>query len=98
MSDDIMFHDSPEKIDKCLSCKRPKCTNCMRKGGKGQSLQKDNIDYDEFVELYEDGWNDPKLADYFGVTVSVIRHYRKTYNLPSKQTVGRGKKKCKTRI
>ena len=28
-SNDINFHDSPEEIQMCLSCKRPTCRNCL---------------------------------------------------------------------
>lgn len=28
-NNDITFHDSPEEIQKCLSCKRPTCKNCL---------------------------------------------------------------------
>lgn len=92
MAEDIFFYDSPENIKQCLNCTRTKCTNCLRVGGKGYSLKQDKIDHDEFMELYEDGWNDPKLAEYFGVTVSVIRHYRHNRGLKSKQPTARRKK------
>jgi DNA-directed RNA polymerase subunit RPC12/RpoP len=26
----IWFHDSPEDIQKCLECKKPKCKNCLQ--------------------------------------------------------------------
>lgn len=98
MTEDILFYDSPEKIKQCLSCTRLKCSNCMREGGKGRSLKRDKINPTEFMDLYEEGWNDVQIANYFGVTQSIVKEYRKKRGLPSKQNVGRGKKKCKTKI
>lgn len=87
--DEILFYDSPEKINQCLNCIRPKCTNCLRIGGKGYSLERDKIDYGEFMELYENNWTDSRIADYFGVKTFTIANYRKTLSLPSKQPQAR---------
>ena len=93
MSEDILFYDSPETIKQCLSCTRTKCSNCMRIGGKGRSLKSDKINQAEFMDLYEEGMNDIEIANYFGVTQSVVKEYRKKRGLPSKQPGGRGRKK-----
>lgn len=95
MAEDILFYDSPETIQKCLSCKRLKCTNCMREGGPGLSQKQDKIDPEKFIELWEHGLNDVEIANYFGVTKAVVRYYRSRLGAASKQNIGRGKKKCR---
>ena len=96
MAENILFYDSPECIKQCLSCKRLRCTNCMREGGPGLSQKQDKIDPEKFIELWECGWNDVEIAKYFGVTKAIVRYYRSRLELPSKQITGRGKKKCRS--
>ena len=96
MVEDNFFYDSREHIEQCLSCKRPRCTNCMREGGKGFSLERDKIDHDKFMEMYNAGMNDVEIGRYFGVTKKVIFYYRKERNLPSKRPYVRRKKHVKS--
>jgi hypothetical protein len=30
----IQFHDTPAKIQRCLSCKKPDCNNCLKRKRK----------------------------------------------------------------
>lgn len=97
MPEDILFYDSQENIQQCLSCKRLKCTNCLRKGGPGLSQVQDKIDPEKLIELWECGWNDAEIGEYFGVNRHNIGYYRKRIGLPSKQVTGRGKKNGRQR-
>jgi hypothetical protein len=69
----------------------------MREGGPGLNQKQDKIDPEKFIELWKCGWNDVALGEYFGVTKSNARHYRNRLGLPSKQSIGRGKKNVRSR-
>lgn len=83
-SKDLYFVDTDEMIKKCLNCKKKTCDNCL-----GDHLHvikaADKIDHNEFVRLYELLYTDQQIAEALGVTLSVVRGYRKRHGLRSKR-------------
>lgn len=69
-------NDSPEKIDKCLNCKRTFCNNCLGAGGGRK-----RIDREEFMQLYNAGYNDQKIAATLFAGVQTVAAYRRSLRL-----------------
>lgn len=69
-------NDSPEKIDKCLNCKRVFCNNCLGAGGK-----KVRIKREEFMQLYNAGYSDQQIAKMLCSKVKTVTAYRRALRL-----------------
>lgn len=69
-------NDSPEKIDKCLNCKRTFCNNCL-----GADGGRKRINREEFMQLYNAGYNDQKIAATLFAGVKTVAEYRRSLRL-----------------
>ena len=69
-------NDSPEKIDKCLSCERTFCNNCL-----GASNENVCIKREEFIQLYNAGYNDQQIAEMLCSKVKTVTAYRRSLRL-----------------
>ena len=62
-------HDTKEQNQKCLSCKRPKCNNCVE-------TCKGSINETEFLRLYNLGHSDSEIAQVLNVPRKNITSFR----------------------
>lgn len=69
-------NDSPEKIDKCLNCERTFCNNCL-----GADGGRKRINREEFMQLYNAGYNDQKIAATLFAGVKTVAEYRRSLRL-----------------
>ena len=74
--------DTQEQIDKCLTCTEYKCTNCYEnrnyKNFKGAYKK---IDERVFMEMYQKGYTDVRIAQEMGTATSTVWAYRKKCGL-----------------
>lgn len=69
-------NDSPEKIDKCLNCERTFCNNCL---GASDGIKR--INREEFMQLYNAGYNDQQIAKMLCSKVKTVTSYRQSLRL-----------------
>ena len=86
--------DSPEQIEMCLSCERPRCVDCIGRR-LPKSSEKGTVDYkpkgtvtlnntDRTVLLhYCESKSDKDLAEKIGVPRATVSSVRRKLNLPS---------------
>ena len=81
---DFLF-DPPEIVSLCLNCDRRECNNCLGQNPTVKTGPRKKIDQDRFMSLYEAELSDREIAEKLGVSVEVIRNYRKKHDIPSKR-------------
>lgn len=69
-------NDSLEKIDKCLNCKRTFCNNCL-----GADGGRKRINREEFMQLYEMGLSDQRIAVELSAGKRTVENYRRALRL-----------------
>lgn len=69
-------NDSPEKISKCLNCEQPYCNNCLS-NQNGKKRMKREV----FLQLYDLGYSDQKIAHTLGVGKSQVINFRRWLRL-----------------
>lgn len=92
----IFTTDVQEDINKCLTCEKERCDNCL--GGRPSKKNKRpkrsvgrpssktvRIDHEVFMELYNKRYTDRQIGEVFGVGHEIIYHYRKKHGIPSKR-------------
>ena len=80
--------DSPEQIEKCLNCKRPKCNDCVgRPGSRPDAARHGNnyrdIDAERFIAMYNSGVSVPMMAVRLDVSESSVRTRLRYMSIPS---------------
>lgn len=78
-----MREDTYEDIQRCLSCKFPRCINCL--DHRGVQAQKDRKRMDRVQELYDKGLNDESIARLLGVSRSHVSKLRREIGLPARR-------------
>lgn len=81
--------DTPEAIEQCLNCTKPRCTNCLGQLPSPRRPAQPKVNHDKFMELYDKGLSDGKIAAELKVDVSTIRAHRKKHNIPTKRPKNR---------
>lgn len=81
-----VVNDSKEQIQKCLSCIKKECTNCVDtmtrySVKKERKKRTGRIDEVEFYRLYNLGYSDIEMAKVLGVSRENVCSYRFNRNL-----------------
>ena len=85
--------DSPEQIQMCLTCKRPRCVDCIGRTipDSREAYNRKTIGYKkrmlnntarEVIRLYRTSKNDRDIAEQMGRPVATITGIRKKLGLP----------------
>ena len=99
MSIEIRRDDTPEEIQKCLHCERPKCLNCLDyhyREPKQNMVGANRLAHEKVVrELNEKGLNDAMIAREMGMNGSYISKIRRSLGLPKQKRRGPYAKRTK---
>lgn len=78
--------DTYEDIQRCLSCPREECVNCLDpKFTERKRLTKTK---EKIKALYEAGRNDTQIAEELGLSHAHVSHLRNEMQLPAHRTRG----------
>ena len=75
----IPTYDTPAQIQRCQTCKRPECTNCLAQPTVRPEAMKNR--QAEFLRLYDRGRTDSEIAAAMGVTQQTVYYYRRKFGL-----------------
>lgn len=77
-SEELLFYDSPDNIQKCLNCEREQCTNCLGQAPTkyGRNIYAE-IDREKFTKLFNEGLTDEEIGARFGLPRHTIANYRR---------------------
>lgn len=79
-----MCHDSKETIDKCLTCVKDECDNCVD-GGKQNSIGRPSkVDMELFATLVRAGVSKKEICEEFGIGSSTYQDYKRRLTNESK--------------
>ena len=77
--EELHFCDSPEKIQKCLNCTKPVCTNCLSSRAE-KSRKRTGARYSdikrEIADSFDKGMTNQEIADAFDVRVETVRKWK----------------------
>ena len=76
---EVHYCDSPENVQKCLNCNKPKCTNCLHSGTNTPKKRKPYVLSDEVREkvvvLVKQGVKQKEIAKQFGVSEPTVSRW-----------------------
>ena len=79
----IPTYDTPAQIQRCQTCKRPECTNCLAQPTVRPEAMKNR--QAEFLRLYDREMTDSEIAHAMAVTQQTVYYYRRKFGLVPNQ-------------